>query len=194
MEYYGHHCEAAFVTFSNRHWICEYGEGKNACVNVRQAHSSKDHQNALGSITPGTYMCSFKPESAMAEWIQQVSSWLDQLQVDREHNFSIANSTLIEYTTKAHRTILQHFYSNAGGASRFKSHTSCFCCLRELPEHPLLCGHVFCTACVLSYARPHGHGTYEFWYCPLHSDDSLEPSLITLKPALAGVRVLCLDG
>lgn len=140
-------------------------------------------------------MCRFNPETVLADWIETVSSCLDELQADRDDDsMSVNSGKMIEYAARKHLGILQDFYSDNGGASRFMSHTSCFCCLRELPEHPLICGHVLCTACVVSYAEPHDHGTYKLGFCPLHADDRSEPSLITLKPALAGVRVLCLDG
>jgi hypothetical protein len=47
---------------------------------------------------------------------------------------------------------MNEFYSNLGDLSAYMNHAACLCCLREVPEHPLPCGHVLCTLCVRSFA------------------------------------------
>jgi len=65
----------------------------------------------------------------------------------------------------------------------------------DVPEHPLPCGHVLCTACVKAYGTQ-AKSTVSLPYCPLHREATrwAKPALIKFKPAGAGVRVLALDG
>lgn len=104
----------------------------------------------------------------------------------------------IVITTKLHQANVNNFYHHVGGAQNFVSHSTCFCCLRELAEHPLPCGHVLCTPCIKGYGKPHSEllGSFVMACCPLHDYDTVFPAPceIYFKPALAGVRVLSLDG
>lgn len=100
--------------------------------------------------------------------------------------------------TKVHQANVNTFYRRVGGAQAYLSHSACFCCLREMAEHPLPCGHVLCTPCVKGFGKPHSHlaGSFTLASCPLHSSDTVFPVPweAYFKPALAGVRVLSLDG
>jgi len=107
-----------------------------------------------------------------------------------------------EVTTQ-HRRILQDFYQRLGGATNFISHSTCFCCLREMPEHPLPCGHVLCTPCVQAYCvSPEEKGNVQeknllkMDRCPLHLSylRFTSPWMLKFKPDLAGIRILLLDG
>lgn len=110
----------------------------------------------------------------------------------------ISQSADIVIITKIHLINVNSFYHRVGGAQRFVSHSTCFCCLRELAEHPLPCGHVLCTPCIKGYGKPHSElsGSYTVATCPLHDFDAVfrVPAEILFKPPLAGVRVLALDG
>lgn len=94
-----------------------------------------------------------------------------------------------------HLKRMNEFYSNLGELSAYTNHSACFCCLRELPEHPLPCGHVLCTPCVRSFGRRKNRVTYALESCPLHDDQKWDQEWeIPVKPGLAGVRILTLDG
>ena len=102
-----------------------------------------------------------------------------------------------EAASKLHHQTMNEFYQRLAPAEHFVSHTACFCCLRELPEHALRCGHIFCSACMRSYgSTKEKKGFICLKSCPLHSHATQWkfPFEIKVKPALAGVRVLSLDG
>jgi hypothetical protein len=100
--------------------------------------------------------------------------------------------------TKTHRANITTFYFHSGGATKFVSHTTCFCCLRELAEHPIPCGHVLCTACIKGYGKPHEQlsGSFTIAACPLHEFEAVFPTPVEIyfKPPLAGLRILSPDG
>jgi hypothetical protein len=94
-----------------------------------------------------------------------------------------------------HLERINEFYSHLGALSNYNNHAACFCCLRELPEHPLPCGHVLCTLCVRSFAHKKNIETYAMDWCPLHKHEKFDEEWeISVKPDLAGIRVLTLDG
>lgn len=97
-----------------------------------------------------------------------------------------------------HRERLNDFYRvlGDGGATAFVSHSACLSCLRELPECALPCGHVLCLPCMELYGTRTSRTCIEISRCPLHVSDVIAepPWTVAVKPARAGVRVLCLDG
>lgn len=96
---------------------------------------------------------------------------------------------------KLHLIRMNEFCHNLGGAGGFHSNLSCFSCLRDMPEHPLPCGHVICSPCVRTFGDQTSKTTFSLAYCPLHLQGHWESIVqISLKPHLAGVRVLSLDG
>ena len=98
------------------------------------------------------------------------------------------------------RVVLVHFchHSDGGGrAKAFISHSTCFSCLFEPPEHALPCGHILCTPCLRAYGSPRGKIIVELDGCPFESVNM--PSRfgfwrVFLKPDAAGIRILTLDG
>ena len=160
----------------------------------------KGHQNEKGQIIgAGDYMSDFTWESFADDWFSLLREYLTkfQLSVQQQIAFTPGYSEL-NATTILHHGNINSFYQRLGGAQKFMSHSSCFCCLRELAEHPLPCGHVLCTPCVKGYGTPQPGtpGTYTIVACPLHETDTLfeTPWEVYFKPPLAGVRVLSLDG
>lgn len=81
--------------------------------------------------------------------------------------------------------------------SGFLSHATCFCCLLGAAEHPLPCGNVLCTQCILTYGERDGDDSnVDMRECPLEGSARKWnfPHRILLKPEFAGVRVMTLDG
>ncbi|KND92169.1 Phospholipase A I [Tolypocladium ophioglossoides CBS 100239] len=104
-------------------------------------------------------------------------------------------SSYIDLVSSLHLRELRKFYVNVGPARIFKSHEMCLSCLRELPEHTIVCGHVLCNACVLSFGEKTGPTMVTMSQCPLHLDKEwVDKWRINIKPRHAGVRVMCLDG
>ena len=68
-------------------------------------------------------------------------------------------------------TVLDHFFDHTakGRANSFISHSTCFCCLFEPPEHALPCGHVLCTPCLVAYGKSRGKTVVELSGCPMET-------------------------
>ena len=95
-----------------------------------------------------------------------------------------------------HKKCMGLFFRSYNGynASKFISLTTCYCCLMEVPEHPLQCGHVLCTGCIKAYGHQHDSHSMLMDYCPLHWNQRIDKSwIIYFKPDYAGVRILTLD-
>jgi hypothetical protein len=195
-KYYLEYCDYALDDFCGLFWPCEFKTRQGRCVNVREGHT-KGHQNDKGKIIgSGGYMSTFTWDSFHERWFQSLLDNIRGMQED------IASQTPMfphlpdkELVSRQHRINIQEFYRRLGSARRFISHSTCFCCLREMPEHPLHCGHVLCGPCVYAYGFKTKH-VIELDKCPLHYQDYRFPSpwTLTFKPELAGVRILCLDG
>ncbi|KAG8162296.1 hypothetical protein KVR01_008061 [Diaporthe batatas] len=195
-------CAAALQTFADMYWPCSFsspGLGEaGRCCNVRSGHNPKGHQNAQGKvIASGSYQSSLDPEAFAAEWLSQIRRSLDAIEATMA-KLSQAYPGRAELVTAAlvHRERLDGFYRAAGGATAFASHSACLSCLRELPECALPCGHVLCLPCLELYGTRASRTCVEISRCPLHGGDVVAepPWAVAVKPARAGVRVLCLDG
>ena len=99
--------------------------------------------------------------------------------------------------------VMVHFFNHsisksptAGRVEAFISHSTCFSCLFEPPEHALPCGHVLCTSCLRAYGRARGQYVVEIDGCPLETLVRPRCSYwrVSLKPPAAGIRILTLDG
>lgn len=95
-------------------------------------------------------------------------------------------------------TVMKHFHLHTvkAGAESFISHSTCFSCLFEPPEHPLPCGHVLCTSCLRAYGRVTEKNVVELDGCPIEylSMPRHQTWKVVMKPPDAGIRVLTLDG
>ncbi|KAF1965274.1 hypothetical protein BU23DRAFT_574994 [Bimuria novae-zelandiae CBS 107.79] len=192
-------CDTALDDFCAISWPCTFSNKRGRCVNVKDRHK-KGHQNEKGQIIgAGEYVSDFTWESFPDDWFALLQDHLStfQLSVQQQIAFAPAYSEL-SATTILHHTNINNFYQRLGGAQKFASHSACFCCLREMAEHPLPCGHVLCTPCVKGYGTTHEGtpGMYNIVACPLHESDTIfdTPWEVYFKPPLAGVRVLSLDG
>ena len=194
--YYMIYCEQAFNDFCDRHWPCNFRIRETRCTSVFYGHNdTKGHQNAKGKvIATGDYVASFNYNKDLSRWIQCLEREIDKIEKAKASSRPALKA--VDISPALHARNMQAFYHNIGPASNFISHYTCFCCLREVPLHPLTCGHVLCTPCVLSYGMPRGSGLTEILECPicLPGESRPQPSIIQFKPPLAGARVLSLDG
>jgi len=81
----------------------------------------------------------------------------------------------LDLTTNLYHTNVNVFYQHLGGAKKFISHSACFCCSRELADHPLPCGHVICTPCIKGYGKAFDEVAclYSITMCPLRETDNI---------------------
>ncbi|KAI1342705.1 hypothetical protein F5Y15DRAFT_373717 [Xylariaceae sp. FL0016] len=201
---YSKSCVGAMQTFADMYWPCSYvntaydGE-MGRCCNVRSGHNPKGHQNKQGKIIgQGDYESTFSGVRFQPIWEQLIRSSLVQVQ---SSSFRLAHEfpsrTELQIASLLHRERLNELYSNTlGPATNFVSYSACLCCLRELPECALPCGHVLCLPCIEIYGTRTSKTTIEVSRCPLHARDLIAtpPWVITTKPRYAGARTLCLDG
>ncbi|KAF2188984.1 hypothetical protein K469DRAFT_684250 [Zopfia rhizophila CBS 207.26] len=197
------YCDNALEDFCAIFWPCTFSNKRGRCVNVKDRHK-KGHQNAKGQIVgTGAYESDFTWEAFADDWFQLLQAWLSSFQrTVQEQMASNSSTNELLVTSNLHHANMNGFYQRLGGAQRFVSHSACFCCLREMAEHPLPCGHVLCTPCVKGYGKPRHrvcNGTpvlYTVAACPLHEGNAIfsTPWEVYFKPPLAGVRILSLDG
>lgn len=196
---YLYHCDSALEDFCAIFWPCTFRNKRGErCVNVKERHT-KGHQSQRGNIIgTGSYEANFTFDDFAEDWLQYLRSSVLEIEKGLSSEMITSRSREIVIITKIHQGNVNSFYHRVGGAQRFISHSTCFCCLRELAEHPLPCGHVLCSACIKGYGKAHSElsGSYTVASCPLHDFETVfrAPSEVLFKPPLAGVRVLALDG
>lgn len=170
------------------------------CVNVRSGHGSKGHQLKNGKVfAVGDYESRWSFDSLLHEFHCNVYFRLEEL-LERLKQKMLPGDDETRVAADIHRDdVMAYFYRHVSGdvrSERYNSHSVCFCCLSEPPEHPLPCGHVLCSPCIKTYGRPRGKTEIEIQGCPLESHNTQFHQLCRLhtKPDAAGVRVLTLDG
>lgn len=197
-DYYLDHCDGALYDFCDTFWPCSFQSKHGRCQLVKSGHSTKPHQNAEAKIIgTGNYESSFSAEGYEDEWLENLVGNVEIIQRTlQDRTFQNPNIAELDVASRLHRERLTDFYSNIGGASSYMNNTTCFACLRELPEYPLPCGHILCISCIRAFGRQPTRTTLELPFCPLHTHETMwpEPWEIKVKPLYAGVRILNLDG
>ncbi len=189
--YYMHYCEQAFADFCDFHWPCDFQKKNIRCANVNSGHS-KGHQNAVGKLLAnGPYLPSFHYRDDLCKWMLRLDQEITNIQVSKDE--SGPSLKVEDSPSTLHLENIQKFYRTIGSARDFRSHYTCYCCLREIPIHPLTCGHVLCSPCVRSYGEHKGRIHMEILRCPICQAQDYG-CLIKFMPPLAGARILCLDG
>ncbi|KAF4461479.1 hypothetical protein FALBO_11730 [Fusarium albosuccineum] len=178
------------------YWLrCSFEKDGQECRNAKNSHE-KGHQAPTGKVLGrGDYKSMFVADDFFPVWIDEIDEHIKRLEEGAQH-YDRDESALIP---KTHIEVMADFYRNANPgrpASSFKSNLTCLCCVREIPENVLPCGHILCKACVQVYGDNAGQGLFRLRHCPLHPRETSwpQPVLIKFKPEEAGVRVLCLDG
>lgn len=190
-EYLELYCPCAFVSL----------DGTRLCKSVKARHRAKGHQDERGIIAAGDYVSAFDDTFAQ-NWMEQLRASIDDLHqtftnaLDRSAQASRDVESSEECIAFAiHVERLDRFYRSIGPATWVRSNATCYCCLMDVPQHALPCGHAICDRC----ARASGdlkQSTLLVSWCPLHPDVTrwAQPKVIKYKPRGAGVRVLALDG
>ncbi|KAI1170029.1 hypothetical protein F4777DRAFT_592252 [Nemania sp. FL0916] len=200
---YAKACVGAMQTFAGLYWPCSFRNSTpgelGQCCNVKLGHNPKGHQNKQGRIIGhGEYESDFNATAFQPLWEHLLRTCLVQVQSASfrlTHEFP--DRTELEIAALLHQEHLNDLYSNnLGSALTYVSYSSCLCCLRELPECALPCGHVLCLPCIEIYGHRTSRTTIEISRCPIHVRDviSSPPWVIVTKPRYAGARTLCLDG
>ncbi|KAF2721275.1 hypothetical protein K431DRAFT_224804 [Polychaeton citri CBS 116435] len=192
----------AMLEFLELHYPCAYvGPDGRKCMLVKARHQPKGHQDEKGIIAAGDYQAVFD-SSFVHRWKGQLTTAINRIQRDFQYELEQlpqnAEQPAIPEERIAldlHAEYINSFFEQIGPASQIRSHATCFCCLMDVPEHPLPCGHVFCNACVKAYGKT-GKASVAVPCCPLHPAETqwTRPALIKYKPIGAGLRVLSLDG
>jgi hypothetical protein len=194
--HYRENYSRALQEFCEDWWPCDFQQKGSSCVNTCRGHI-RGHQDKNGRLlSVGKYTNSFNEKDFEDDWHSMLTTNLDHIreQMERMRAGEVAREE--ENAAQVlHLKRMNEFYSNLGDLSTYTNHSACFCCLRELPEHPLPCGHVLCTPCVKSFGRKKNKVTFAMEACPLHDEQKWDQEWeIPVKPHLAGVRILTLDG
>jgi hypothetical protein len=192
------HCVEALRNFCQSHWLCSFSNKHGTCANTQKGHGPKGHQSSEGKVLAvGSFESEFQAELYEETWKSELRGHLDKMRRDLQiETFSTATFMEEDLALQLHVRNMDAFFEHCSSAKNFRCHSACFCCLRETPTEPLPCGHVLCLKCIQSY----GQLMEDYWvymkHCPLHRMETTwqVPHLISLKPKLAGVRILTLDG
>ncbi|KAF9892309.1 hypothetical protein FE257_002086 [Aspergillus nanangensis] len=190
----------ALDDFCDHHWPCEYRSTEGRCVNVRSGHQAKGHQLKNGRVLAvQDYESSFTAEGFRETFRNMICNNLGALVLKLQQVTGSSTENELNEAAIIHRElVLKNFYRHLGGSSKFISHTACYACLVEPPEHALPCGHILCTPCVRIFGSQLGKNVFEIVACPLHFDEAEgqcpQGWVVSLKPPHAGTRILTLDG
>jgi hypothetical protein len=183
----------AYDSFCSQWLRCDYKKSGFECCNTPASHQ-KGHQADNGKILSrnGRYQDPFDTGTFFSYWIDRIRNDINSQNQRLEHG----HGEYKERIFKLHTPIMANLYKSLSPTKLFKSHSTCLCCVKKVPEHILPCGHILCKDCVRAYGRNMGEtGTVELDCCPLHPQPPFHSTArIQFKPREAGVRCLSLEG
>ncbi|KAF1349168.1 hypothetical protein BDV97DRAFT_370365 [Delphinella strobiligena] len=166
--------------------------GRGRCVNVQSGHT-KGHQSKSGRVLAhGDYLSTFSFESFREQFANDVYTYLDELlcnlpQIDDRHSNQEDKAATELHKTKVLRPFFTHSLT-VHSESVLLSHTVCFCCLFDIPEHALPCGHVLCTRCLKDYGSVVEEDLIRIWGCPIDGHTRLFPWNDTFSSQACALR------
>lgn len=200
------HLDDALENFCDHHWPCEFvNSKKQRCVNVRVGHQSKGHQSKDGKVfAAGEYISSFSFNAYYMDFRNLVYSCLVALLDELAHRVQEGYAEEAAAAAIHREMVITNFFAHITTASHnlavkegfLHSHSACFCCLFGQAEVQLPCGHIVCMPCLTTYGKPQGDTGYEIDGCPIEGTIGSRSLSwrIQLKPKLAGIRIMTLDG
>jgi hypothetical protein len=190
--------ERAVGDYLGLHVTCGYTGpgGARRCQMVESRHGVKGHQDQRGIIAVGDFIPPFGLAFA-GQWNQHLKQAISQLQMDFCYRREQADSSISDQTVAwdLHLESVNDFYGNMQvPATKLRSHATCLCCLTDVPQYPLPCGHVLCERCARAFGTEY-ELSLTLDRCPMHRTDAPweERATFNLKSQEAGVCTLSLD-
>lgn len=191
--------ESTFNSFC-AYWLpCAFSRRGRRCRNFQSTHG-KGHQGDDGKVM-GTspFQTSLDPARFFPAWTQMIQQGLasaqQELLVRAQNQKQLSRRAVAALIHRRELTRALAYWMQH--PSDLVSYKFClFCACQANPEHLLPCGHVLCTACVETFHDGRADDGPQSRYavrCPFHPDEQA-PALLHVKPAGAGLRILCLDG
>ncbi|KAK4446666.1 acyl transferase/acyl hydrolase/lysophospholipase [Podospora aff. communis PSN243] len=197
--------------FFEEHWPCEqrHPRTRARCVNVRARHA-KGHQTDNGKVfAAGEYVSGFTLDEYRKEFLDNVYCCLvkilDRLEESLQTTTTEDMSEMLVASFLHRDLVLTGFFRCVDPPEKRRhtgplaSQSACFCCLLGTGQHPLPCGHLLCTECVMTFGKfDPAAAAVGMNECPIGGGACCSPSqfpvLIRMKPRSSGVRALTLDG
>ena len=194
-------CTKAIQTYQNKYQRCAFmfPDGQR-CKAIRPTHPEHCNSDAKGSTIPGNFDSADYSEAPIDTVRRIEHSFINMFKTlcSRAKAGSCLYLPPLSDLADFRRQILASTsLQESGFWQTAKSNKACFACLQSVPDHALPCGHVFCEQCVKDFGRSSEdqRSCIEMTQCVLCLNEWLTPpQLVRLKPKLAGVRVLTLDG
>lgn len=202
-------CEAAMENFLRYGAKCTYidADSGERCVNTKRGHKI-GHQNKSGKLLDdGQYQaCRFTPNdltSAIDRPLREAMEDITPTSPSDWHQGAVSRHRVNLATLRRRgKNIPTYFRKSSSGKKKMRLHRStdfCLGCLHGRPEYRLPCNHVICETCLEDFAvRDKDPGRLTNLNCAICGSVAPEnekwPHSIRVRPQLAGLRVLTLDG
>ncbi|KAM0796183.1 acyl transferase/acyl hydrolase/lysophospholipase [Usnea florida] len=198
LHWYRKSLDQGLNSFLDTYWPCEI---QDCCTN-RKSHQKGRHQNKKGELfladggVSQDYQCEMPPKRLSAMFLKEIEVKLSEL-LDRKQ-VTETNLSDLDRAKRIHVMETRKFYTDNkwtfDEGTGYFDNTCCLCCLMEVAETCLPCGHVLCAKCVENFGSAE-ELKIQIDNCPLHEHLpwTTAPTLY-LKPPAAGLRVLTLDG
>ncbi|KAK4677959.1 hypothetical protein QC764_0050250 [Podospora pseudoanserina] len=179
----------AFEELCDKWLPCGFESNGYTCCNIRFAHV-KGHQASNGKIfQKGPYQPSIT-DGQFEGWFNGFGAELKKMMEELPRAGSEKDNAWGK-----HLQHLERLYDDNSKLSHSEnvSHGTCFCCMNNVPEHVLPCGHILCTECVSALGDHKERDIMLVRYCPFHRHThnwDRDPVQIRFKPEGAGIRTL----
>lgn len=199
-------CARAVSQFLHQNAQCAFIDPDNGekCVNTFIGHA-QGHQNGMGKLLKGGLFVSDNFDSQ--GFLTTVETAVHAMMFDINEKAPSSRRQWRRYAADVHRANLAHLRSlkgfpcvSNGVIERDIPSTSvCYGCFFGRPEYRLPCDHVICEHCIKDFDETPREEQYPGWAthhsCIIcEATDQRWPYRVPVKPDLAGVRVLSLDG